>query len=347
MAGESAQRVFEGERDRRRDRVHRTWRSIVVVVAIAFALGWVLSIVLMSMMLSMVDSIGTSGEQTFSLHVPPTMVSMVFGVGLAVKAATMLLAPSRREVAWRKGAEGERVVGAGLDALSRGGDVEVLHDRTIPGSRANIDHVVIAPAGVFTVDAKRYSGRLEVRARGREIWVKGRNRSKLLEQGHRQAQAVASALARAGLGGVPVTPVLCFVDTEMPGLFTPRQVNGVALATPNKLRKRLLSPQDSRLDGAQRSKIAVALDSALAPAGPATERAGASLPAPRVTGHFEAGWKDMGASSPTRAVSAPSCSRCGERMVIRQRRSDGNRFYGCSAFPRCRQTQSLAESRTP
>jgi hypothetical protein len=189
MAGESAQRMFEDEHARRRDRIQRTWVSIVVAVGISFALGWVLSIVVMSVVLSMVESIGTVDGHTFSVHRPPSVVSLVLGVAFAVKAATSLLAPSRREVAWRKGAEGERIVGSALDALCGGGVASVLHDRKIPGSRANIDHIVVAPTGVFAVDAKRYSGRLEVRARGREIWIKGRNRSRLLEQGNRQARS--------------------------------------------------------------------------------------------------------------------------------------------------------------
>ena len=347
MAGESAQHVFEREHARRRDRVQRTWGSIVGAVVIAFILGWVLSIVVMSVALSMVESIGTDGGQTFSVHRPPPVVSLGFGVALAVKAATLLLAPSRREVAWRKGAEGEQIVGAALDALSSGGDVSVLHDRRIPGSRANIDHVVVAPTGVFTVDAKRYSGRLEVRARGREIWIKGRNRSKLLEQSHRQAQVVAAVLTRAGLGHVPVTPVLCFVGTQMPGLFAPGEVGGVVLATPRKLRKRLLSSEGAGLGASQRSTVAAALDGALVPAVPATRRPEGSTPAPQPIRPSQPRMKGSPATSPTGAVSAPSCNRCGEPMVVRRRRSDGNQFFGCSAFPRCRHTQPLVEGPTP
>jgi hypothetical protein len=347
MAGESAQRVFEGEHARRHDRIRRTWVSIVVTVGIAFVLGWVLSIVLMSVALSMIESVGTPDDQTFSVHRPPSVVSLLLGVAFAAKAATVLLAPSRREVAWRKGAEGERIVGSALDALSSDGAMSVLHDRKIPGSRGNIDHVVVAPTGVFTVDAKRYSGRLEVRARGREIWIKGRNRSKLLEQGHRQAQVVAAVLGRAGLGHVPVTPVLCFVDTQMQGLFAPRQVGGVVLATPRKLRKRLLQAEGVGLDASRRSTITAALDAALAPADPAIGRSAGAKIAPQRTGSSQASSEGSPVPSPTGAVSAPACSRCGEPMVVRRRRSDGNEFYGCSAFPRCRHTHPLVAGPTP
>ena len=45
----------------------------------------------------------------------------------------------------------------------------VLHDLALPGSRANIDHLVIGPGGVFVVDSKQYRGRLQLDGRGR-LW---------------------------------------------------------------------------------------------------------------------------------------------------------------------------------
>jgi hypothetical protein len=53
--------------------------------------------------------------------------------------------------AWAIGAWGEEKLAevlAGLDGL------QVLHDRRVPGTRGNIDHIVIAPAGVFVVDPR-------------------------------------------------------------------------------------------------------------------------------------------------------------------------------------------------
>jgi len=46
----------------------------------------------------------------------------------------------------------------------------ILHDRRIPGSRANIDHIVVAPSGVWIIDAKRYSDQL-VQRRGKDLYV--------------------------------------------------------------------------------------------------------------------------------------------------------------------------------
>jgi len=66
--------------------------------------------------------------------------------------------------AWRRGAEGEEYLARQLDRLGRHG-YQVLHDRRVPGSKANIDHLVVGPTGVFVVDAKDYGGRL--------TWSKG------------------------------------------------------------------------------------------------------------------------------------------------------------------------------
>ncbi len=71
----------------------------------------------------------------------------------------------QRATAWATGAEGEERVGARLDRLVSE-SVRVLHDRRIPGSRANIDHLVVAPSGVHVIDSKKYQGRPERRAEG-------------------------------------------------------------------------------------------------------------------------------------------------------------------------------------
>ena len=51
-------------------------------------------------------------------------------------------------------------------ALEDTKDVWTLHDRRVPGTRGNIDHIVVGPAGVFVIDAKNYQGKIEVRNRG-------------------------------------------------------------------------------------------------------------------------------------------------------------------------------------
>lgn len=39
---------------------------------------------------------------------------------------------------------------------------------------------------------------------------------------------------------------------------------------------------------------------------------------------------------------APVCPRCGEPMVLRTSRKDGNHFWGCSKYPKCKGTKQVA-----
>jgi Nuclease-related domain len=63
--------------------------------------------------------------------------------------------------AWRRGAAGERRTARLLSHLEERGWV-VLHDLAVPGSPANIDHLVIGPGGVVVIDSKQYRGRLRL-----------------------------------------------------------------------------------------------------------------------------------------------------------------------------------------
>jgi hypothetical protein len=74
--------------------------------------------------------------------------------------------PRRRRLA--AGSGGERRTARLLAALERHGWA-VLHDLAVPGSRANMDHLVIGPGGVFVIDSKQYRGRLQLDPSGR-LW---------------------------------------------------------------------------------------------------------------------------------------------------------------------------------
>lgn len=44
--------------------------------------------------------------------------------------------------------------------------IRVLHDRRIPGTRANIDHLAVTPTGVYVIDAKKYAGQPHLKIEG-------------------------------------------------------------------------------------------------------------------------------------------------------------------------------------
>jgi hypothetical protein len=82
-------------------------------------------------------------------------------LGVAVSAQ-----PGCGRLAARRGAAGERRTARLLSPLERHGWV-VLHDLAVPGSSANLDHLVIGPGGVFVIDSKHYRGRLQLDSSGR------------------------------------------------------------------------------------------------------------------------------------------------------------------------------------
>jgi hypothetical protein len=88
---------------------------------------------------------------------PASLLSAMVLVGAAWWRLRFRLSPETE--AWRRGAEGERQVARLLEPLVQQG-WGVQHDLRVPGSKANIDHVVIGPPGVFVIDAKNYRGRL-------------------------------------------------------------------------------------------------------------------------------------------------------------------------------------------
>jgi hypothetical protein len=100
--------------------------------------------------------------------VVPRLSLMIGGLATVVAGWGLRFRPSPDAVAWRRGAAGERRTARLLDPLERRGWA-VLHDLAVPRSRANLDHLVIGPGGVFVIDSKQYRGRLQLDASGK-LW---------------------------------------------------------------------------------------------------------------------------------------------------------------------------------
>ena len=116
----------------------------------------------------------------------------------------------------------------------------LLHDRRLPGSRANIDHIAVAPSGVWVIDTKRYAGKIRVRSPlfgSAQLWIGGRNKSKLVQALDRYRDTVAAVLEEIR-PGVPVHAAFCFVDGGLPFFGTP-PVNGCRLLHRRSLARRL------------------------------------------------------------------------------------------------------------
>jgi hypothetical protein len=101
----------------------------------------------------------TAGLLTAQLA--PRLAGLLAVVAAAGLGWRLRFHPSVDTLAWRRGAAGERRTARLLAPLERHGWA-VLHDLAIPGSSANIDHLVIGPGGVVVIDSKRYWGRLRL-----------------------------------------------------------------------------------------------------------------------------------------------------------------------------------------
>lgn len=152
------------------------------------------------------------------------------------------------EANWDTGAAGEEALAVHLAKTCP--EVIVLHDRRMPRSRANIDHLAVAPSGVFVIDAKRYKGKIEVRKHSfgnPRLVIKGRDKTTLVEGLSRQREAVLAAFAET-VPEMPVHACFCFLNpagqADGSGLpvFRTLSIDGFPLFVPRKLSKRLNAP---------------------------------------------------------------------------------------------------------
>jgi hypothetical protein len=119
--------------------------------------------------------------------------------------------PSPETRAWQRGAAGERHVARLLEPLVQQG-WGVQHDLRVPGSKANIDHVVIGPPGIFVIDAKHYRGRLRL-SRDGLLWHGRFLLSPALSTVRWEADKLQ---ARIGAADIAVVPIVAVVGATVP-----------------------------------------------------------------------------------------------------------------------------------
>lgn len=137
--------------------------------------------------------------------------------------------------AWRVGALGEESVGAELQHLARSGVGDWRYVHSVPvGSRgSDIDHVLVGPAGVFTINTKAHAGSA--------IWVAGNTfmvngqRQRYVHNSRFEATRAARLIGRAS--GLEV-PVRGLIVVDSPREFTVREhPDGVEVTTRHQLQR--------------------------------------------------------------------------------------------------------------
>ena len=124
----------------------------------------------------------------------------------------LLRRPSELE-SWRKGLRGEEMAGAELERLTRRG-WRVLHSILV-AENVDIDHLLIGPGGVFTVNTKHHA-RADVWVGDHVVKVQGYSHQ-YLPKARAEARRTAAMLTRSCGFTVPVDAALIFV---LPGQLT-------------------------------------------------------------------------------------------------------------------------------
>lgn len=170
--------------------------------------------------------------------------------GATLRARLELTGPSRLErllillrlrpdrmASWRTGLKGEQVVGAELGRLARHG-WRVIHSIELSPNN-DMDHLLIGPGGVFTINTKRHPGKT--------VWV-GDDMARINHGPPRphprnsraEAERAHRTLRRHCAFPFEVHPVLVYVDTEPPRVaptqrtvrvYQPRQLSSLAPLT--------------------------------------------------------------------------------------------------------------------
>lgn len=126
-----------------------------------------------------------------------TRVARVFGV-------------KNDERAWRIGGDAEQAVARRLAGL--GSDWRVLHAIPVGDNGSDIDHLVVGPAGVFTVNAKHHPD-AKVWLRGDTLKVNGFSTHHVRNSRHEATRAATLLSARAGFD-VEVRGVVAIMGME-------------------------------------------------------------------------------------------------------------------------------------
>jgi Nuclease-related domain len=166
----------------------------------------------------------------------------------------------QHERAWARGAEGERENARRLEQRLAGEPVTLLHDRHLPGRKANIDHLAIGPSGVMVIDSKKLEGKVRVASRC-DLYVDGWKRTEMVEAVERQVELVRGILVVEGMRDVPVRGALCMANPAGLPLLGHLKIREVAIDGTRHIAK--LVAEQGGLAAATTETVAAVLDQRL------------------------------------------------------------------------------------
>lgn len=143
----------------------------------------------------------------------------------------------------------------------------VLHGRRVPGTRRTIDHVAVAPNGIWIVDERFWAGLVEIRTTGFwrfarcELYVAGRPRTRAVDSIGWQHRAVRALVEPLGIAAARLRPVLCCIGSSWPEEGGVDTIGDVLIVSPDRLRA--IAAEPGTLTPAAIAAIAARLGSGL------------------------------------------------------------------------------------
>ena len=186
-------------------------------------------------------------------------------------SAALREARTRRDPKWTKGAAGEYLMDRSLHNHINEGAV-FLTDRILPGTKSNIDHIVVAPSGVWIIDTKTWRGKIEYKSTSmfsteKRLYVGGKDRTSAVEALFNLVIPVAQLI---GDKTVPIKPALVFMNGDWSDASTARIVTSrpyqhltVLISWPKAIWKKINEP--GPLDATAVNRIGEHLEGNLPP----------------------------------------------------------------------------------
>lgn len=147
------------------------------------------------------------------------------------------------ERAWRIGADGEEAVAGHLDSL--GAQWRILHSVRVGERGADIDHVVIGPGGVFTVNAKNHP-RASIWVGGDTFMVNG-HRVPYVRNSRHEAKRASRLLTQHVGFPVPVRGLVAVVGAQRGFTIKSQPADGAVTVVSCRRLRRYFRSQPQRL----------------------------------------------------------------------------------------------------
>jgi len=194
------------------------------------------------------------------------------------------------------------------------------------GSTTQIDHILVSKYGIFVIETKNMKGWIFGGEHQKE-WTQQNFKEKHkfqnpLRQNYRHLKALEEILE---VPSTALTSVIAFVGECTFKTTMPENVfRGISYT------KYIKSFDQERLNPVQIRQILSKLQHKRLEQSFTTDRA-----------HVQ-NLKERKEQSVVSSIDAMICNRCGNTMVLRQNKKNGEEFYGCSNYPKCRHTAPIA-----